>query len=107
MRAAAWAVARTALSRTERLKPANVITLRLWSGSLVRWSTAVPGTDRIASSILSMTERSRPSEKFGTHSMSRLFSGWSPTGSINYHIAGAKNHGDMVDSKLLGDFAVI
>src|SRR5262249_40602527 len=65
------ATARNAASSTASGSPANVSTLRLWSGSISRSRNVTPGTAAIASSNWSTTSRRRPSEKFGTHSTRR------------------------------------
>ena len=49
-----------------------VITLRLWSASASERSTSTPGTLSMATAILLTFSRSRPSEKFGTHSITAL-----------------------------------
>src|SRR5882724_11429885 len=65
-------VPRSAASATASGSPARVTTERLWSASISRSSTYTPGTLLIAATIASIFAASRPSEKFGTHSINRF-----------------------------------
>src|SRR5882757_6523641 len=65
-------VPRSAASATASGSPASVSTERLWSASISRSSTYTPGTLLIAATIASTFAASRPSEKFGTHSINRF-----------------------------------
>src|SRR5258708_31694078 len=62
----------SAASATASGSPASVTTERLWSASISRSSTYTPGTLLIAATMASTFAGSRPSEKFGTHSISRF-----------------------------------
>ena len=55
---------------TASCSPANVNTDRLWLASLVRSSRKTPSPASIAAAIRSTTSRRRPSETFGTDSIS-------------------------------------
>src|ERR1700757_536569 len=72
MSSIALPVPRIAASPTASGSPASVMTHRLWSASISRSSTYTPGTLLIACTIASTLAASRPSEKFGTHSISRF-----------------------------------
>src|SRR5580765_3996292 len=72
MSSAALPAARMAASATASGLPTSVITERLWSASLVRSITQTSGTALMASTSASTFVRSRPSEKFGTHSIRRF-----------------------------------
>src|SRR6267154_6778391 len=65
-------VPRSAASATASGSPASVTTERLWSASISRSSTYTPDTLLIAATIASTFAASRPSEKFGTHSINRF-----------------------------------
>src|ERR1017187_4244302 len=60
---------RRAASATASGSPARVTTQRLWSASDSRSRIATPVTSRMAEMMASILETSRPSEKFGTHSI--------------------------------------
>ena len=69
----------SAASATASGSPASVTTERLWSASISRSSTYTPGTLLIAVTMASTLAASRPSEKLGTHSISRfIFSAFCP-----------------------------
>src|ERR1700730_3876401 len=76
MSSAALPAPRIAASVTASGLPANVITERLWSASLVRSRTHAPATPLMASTRESTFYGSRPSEKFGTHSIRRFMKYW-------------------------------
>ena len=65
---AAHAVARNAASATGPGEPAMVSTMRLWTASAWRSSTAAPRTLAAAASMASITSGRLPSLKLGTHS---------------------------------------
>ena len=68
-----WMAAATSRSRaslTGPCSPAMVNTERLWLASLVRSSSHAPSTAVMASAIRSTTSSRRPSETFGTDSIS-------------------------------------
>ena len=69
MRALATRAAASAPSTTAAGSPTKVTTVRFVDAPGSTSSSEQPGVARIASAIASMTARSRPSEKFGTHSM--------------------------------------
>ena len=75
MDSAAAAMARNAASTTASGAPAKVTTVRLVAlpGSTCR--SRAPTTDSIRAVIFRMTSRSRPSLKFGTHSINADMSG--------------------------------
>src|SRR4051812_23756124 len=68
--ASATSVSACAAARTALGSPANVKTLRLWSGSLVWSRRRTPGTAVTAAATFEMTSARRPSLMFGTHSTS-------------------------------------
>src|SRR5262249_22737994 len=63
---------RNAASAIASGSPARVMTERLWSGSISRSNTQTPWTAAMASTSASTLAESRPSEKFGTHSIRRF-----------------------------------
>src|SRR5580658_6271858 len=101
---AALPTPRSAAAATASGSPAMVTTLRLWSESLSRSRRYTPGTSRIAAMMASTLAISRPSEKFGTDSMSRFM--WSKILRMDdgaaLHREGAKVH-----TKIIRDFAVV
>src|ERR1700674_434577 len=69
MSSAAFWIPRNAASTAASGLPAKVTTVRLVLAPGSTLSRAIPSTDSIAAVICRMISRSRPSEKFGTHSI--------------------------------------
>ena len=72
---AALAMARNAASHTASGSPAIVTTVRFVAAPGSTSSRRTPSTVSTWAVIWSMTARSRPSEKLGTHSMMRCMTG--------------------------------
>jgi hypothetical protein len=73
MTSAALAMARNAASTTASSVPIRVTTVRLVASPGSTSSSLAPSTVSICEVMASMTSRSRPSLKLGTHSMSFIF----------------------------------
>ena len=85
MTSAARLMARNAASATAAGEPTKVTTVRLVSAPGSTSSSRTPAVDSITCVIASILSRSRPSEKFGTHSTSWAMSGQPPV--IELHSA--------------------
>src|SRR5436190_6921009 len=78
MSSAAFSIARNAAFTAASGFPTNVTTVRFVLAPGSTSSSETPSTDLIASVICRITSTSRPSEKFGTHSISFFIGVWSP-----------------------------
>ncbi len=91
---AAFWIPRNAASTAASGVPANVTTVRFVLAPGSTFSSDTPSTDSIAVVICRITSRSRPSEKFGTHSITFFIAARFPLPDAGYDDAppGSERH---------------